>query len=81
MRSGSHGSSCSAYTDDRSDIVWNCAAEQVLQSLMKVYDIPLSKGAKVLALTIPECRLVDEDLDNTRDAINEGIMTCKRQNL
>ncbi|KAM0806949.1 putative SGNH hydrolase-type esterase domain-containing protein [Seiridium cardinale] len=63
------------------DVGWGFSADKVLQSLKKVYDIPLSKGGKVLALTVPETRLENNDLDERRNAVNDGIKSHKQQNF
>jgi ribosome-binding factor A len=64
-----------------SDIGWGYSADEVLQALEKVWDIPLSEGAKVLALTVPEIRFKDDDLDKRRNDINEAIKSYKEHNL
>ncbi|KAK6083035.1 GDSL-like Lipase/Acylhydrolase [Seiridium cupressi] len=64
-----------------SDVGWGLSADKVLQSLKKVYGIPLSKGGKVLALTVPETRLENKNLDERRTAVNDGIKSHKQQNF
>lgn len=65
----------------RSDIACGYSADRVLEALRNVWNIPLSKGGKVLALTIPECILEDKELDDRRSAVNDGIKLYKKQNL
>ncbi|ETS86719.1 hypothetical protein PFICI_00547 [Pestalotiopsis fici W106-1] len=63
------------------DLAWRHPASEVLQELERVWAIPLSKGSKVLALTIPECKVVNEALDEARKTINDGIKACNKQNF
>ncbi|KAI4596204.1 hypothetical protein KJ359_005711 [Pestalotiopsis sp. 9143b] len=63
------------------DLGWRHPAAEVLQELEKVWDVPLSKGGKVLALTVPETRQKSETLDEARKTVNDGIMACKKQNV
>ncbi|KAH6648404.1 SGNH hydrolase-type esterase domain-containing protein [Truncatella angustata] len=63
------------------DIGWGYPADKVFEALKKVWDIPLSKGGKVLALTIPEIKMQSENLDRSRAAVNEGIKAYKKPNF
>lgn len=80
-RTGERGGGHRVLTADPSDIAWGYSADSVLKSLEDVWDIPLSRGSKVLALTIPEIKSRDEDLDDRRNAVNDGIKTRRKRNL
>lgn len=53
---------------------------KIYASLQKIWSIPLSKGSKVLALTVPECRAKPEAIVRKRDELNLSIMTHQAPN-
>ncbi|ORY62485.1 SGNH hydrolase-type esterase domain-containing protein [Pseudomassariella vexata] len=63
------------------DIGWGYPAEEVAQALKKAWDIPLSRGGKVLALTIPECRASSATVNDRRNSVNKAIKAYKRNNF
>lgn len=61
------------------DIAWNISPNDVIDGLRRTWGIPLSRGGKVLALTIPEAgRGHYPRSDKARDEINEAIRAYKR---
>ncbi|KAF3010448.1 hypothetical protein E8E14_002127 [Neopestalotiopsis sp. 37M] len=63
------------------DLGWGHPTDKVLEELEKVWEIPLSRGSKVLALTIPESKHVSEKLIAARKTVNDGIKAYNRQNF
>jgi hypothetical protein len=64
-----------------SDIAWTYPPDIVMGALKDTWDIPLSKGGKVLALTIPETKGQNSETIERRDAINLAIKEYRRHNL
>ncbi|KAH7163174.1 SGNH hydrolase-type esterase domain-containing protein [Dactylonectria estremocensis] len=60
------------------DMAYGISPTSVYESLQKAWDIPLSKGSKVLALTVPECEARSERVDKRRDELNRSIMTHRQ---
>ncbi|KAI0485211.1 GDSL-like Lipase/Acylhydrolase [Xylariaceae sp. FL0804] len=60
------------------DLGWGVQPEQVIEGLKRTWDIPLSKGGKVLALTIPETKSQAEPLVARRRVINEAIQSYEK---
>ncbi|KAF2148907.1 SGNH hydrolase [Myriangium duriaei CBS 260.36] len=56
-------------------------AEDIFHDLEKVYDIPLSHGSKLLALTIPETATADKGRDELREKVNSLITTHQAENF
>lgn len=54
---------------------------RIFEALKAAWAIPLSHGAKVLAMTIPECAAVSERLDKKRDELNALILGHQAENL
>jgi lysophospholipase L1-like esterase len=68
-------------TDHGSDIAWGYQANVVFEALKQTWDIPLSKGGRVLALTIPECEGNYLKSNTTRGQINKAIKAHKHDKL
>jgi hypothetical protein len=64
-----------------SDLAWGRPADAIVDALKKTWDIPLSKGGRVLALTIPEVKFKDGSLTTRRNDANKAIKAHKRDNL
>jgi hypothetical protein len=64
-----------------SDIGWGRPADQVIEGLKRTWDIPLSKGSKVLALTIPETKGIYRDILEKRTEVNQAIKSYEKENL
>lgn len=64
------------------DLAWKVSPNDVVDGLRRTWGIPLSRGGKVLALTIPEVGVgYFPQVDEARDDINEAIREYKRPNL
>ncbi|RYP53425.1 hypothetical protein DL768_001570 [Monosporascus sp. mg162] len=63
------------------DIAWSAPAEAVVEGLRRTWDVALSRGGRVLALTIPEAKRDSPATRAKRDQINEFIRTYKRHNF
>ena len=58
--------------------------EAVFESLKAVWEVPLSNGCKVLALTVPEAGITGAfkaRIDDKRNTLNDLIRGYKRENL
>lgn len=55
-------------------------AKTIVDALEACWSIPLAKGGKVLALTIPECAAHRAPGRAKREAVNQALKTCKRRN-
>ncbi|KAL5615350.1 hypothetical protein BROUX41_005398 [Berkeleyomyces rouxiae] len=56
------------------DICQHTSAQDIYENLQKVWDVPLSKGKNVLALTIPETQVCLTHHLQRRDEVNRLIM-------
>ncbi|KAI1417128.1 SGNH hydrolase [Hypoxylon sp. FL1857] len=63
------------------DLGWGCAVDEIVAGLKRTWDIPLSKGGKVLALTIPDTRSRYKDIKERRDEVNKTIKEYKQPNF
>ncbi|KAI0125545.1 SGNH hydrolase-type esterase domain-containing protein [Xylariales sp. AK1849] len=63
------------------DLVWGYPSDAVVEALQKTWDVPLSRGGKVLALTILDSRASVQRLGERRDEVNKAIKAHKRQNF
>lgn len=63
------------------DIGWGKPAEVIYDGLVKVSDIPVSKGAKVLLFTIPETAYRSPSFDERRDELNRLIRDDPRDEV
>ncbi|KAI1432616.1 SGNH hydrolase-type esterase domain-containing protein [Xylaria sp. CBS 124048] len=63
------------------DLGWAKPTEQLFEALKRVWEIPLSKGGKVLALTIPETKMKHGRIGERRDTVNEAIRSYERENF
>lgn len=64
------------------DLAWKAFPTEVIDGLRRTWDVALSRGGKVLALTIPEAGGGHfPEVDAARDEINEAIRTYKRPGL
>ncbi|CAF3550602.1 hypothetical protein SNK04_001142 [Fusarium graminearum] len=62
------------------DIAFGIPPDVIFSSLKKTYDFARDKGAKVLALTVPECSADNERTMVARNALNERILKNKSRN-
>ncbi|KAI0172114.1 SGNH hydrolase [Hypoxylon sp. FL1284] len=63
------------------DLAWSTSADDIITSLEQTWNIPLSKGSKVLALTILDTRTPPGRLTEQRDAVNKAIKEYKKPNF
>lgn len=64
------------------DLAWKVSPNDVVDGLRRTWGISLSRGGKVLALTIPEVGVgYFPQVDEARDDINEAIREYKRPNF
>ncbi|CAJ2512830.1 Uu.00g009490.m01.CDS01 [Anthostomella pinea] len=63
------------------DIGWGVDTDQLIEGLKRSWDIPLSKGGKVLALTIPETKYRSAKLEESRNKVNDAIRGYKKKNF
>lgn len=63
------------------DIGWGKPAEVIHDALVRISDIPLSKGAKVLLFTIPETAYRFPSIDARRAELNHLIMSDARDDV
>ncbi|KAI0380700.1 SGNH hydrolase [Hypomontagnella monticulosa] len=63
------------------DLGWDYDANKIFPSLKQLWDIPLSKGGKVLALTVPDARARYGNIKDRRDELNKLIMEYKKPNF
>ncbi|KAI2625242.1 SGNH hydrolase-type esterase domain-containing protein [Xylaria nigripes] len=62
------------------DLAVDKPAHQLILALKGVWGIPLSKGGKVLALTIPETKASSLHLTMRRNIVNDAIRNNEREN-
>lgn len=70
--------------DDNSDLGLSIPAEDIFEALKEVWEVPLERKCKVLALTVPECGVtgkIKERLDAKRDTLNGLIKGYKKEGL
>jgi len=67
----------------RSDLGYSIKPEEIFDKLKEVWDIPLRRKSKVLALTVPEVGLEAgrERRDSRRTKLNDLIKAYKREGL
>lgn len=63
------------------DLAYGISTTSIYESLQETWNIALSKGSKVLALTVPECESRSEKLTKRRDELNRSIMNHQQPNF
>ncbi|KAK4232397.1 SGNH hydrolase-type esterase domain-containing protein [Podospora fimiseda] len=66
------------------DLAYNFPIEEIFQKLVAAYDVALSRGSKVLALTVPEAAIhstARQRIDKKRNRLNDLIKGYKRDNF
>ncbi|KAI0117742.1 GDSL-like Lipase/Acylhydrolase [Nemania sp. FL0031] len=61
------------------DLGWGRPADAIIEALKRVWDIPLSKGSKVLALTIPETHGKYPVIKKRRGEVNDFIRGYEKE--
>ena len=64
-----------------SDIARDTTSEEIFEALKEAWDTPLSRGGKVLALTVPETRAKVTWATFKRAEINDSILSHETTNL
>lgn len=66
-----------------SDIAFSIETEVIFERFKQIWDIPLSHGSKVLAITVPRATIDKRNpgLVERRNAINKGIMEYTKDGL
>lgn len=66
-----------------SDIAFSIETDVIFERFKQVWDIPLSHGSKVLAITVPRARIDHRNpgLVERRNAINKKIMEYNKDGL
>lgn len=80
FRRGSHLRP-SMLTSTASDIGYWFPPKDIYGFLKEAWAIPLSRGTKVLALTVPECKSQSQLATDTRNELNRLILQHKEPNL
>lgn len=70
-------------TKCHSDIAYNVPGEEILAAFKEIWDIPLSHGSKVLALTVPRASIdrTNKILVERRNNLNRMIKEHNGDNL
>ncbi|GAW12231.1 hypothetical protein ANO14919_015920 [Xylariales sp. No.14919] len=63
------------------DLGWGRPADRLIEGLKRAWDIPLSKGGKVLALTILETKGIFRSITERRNEVNEAIRGYEKENF
>ncbi|KAK7424890.1 hypothetical protein QQX98_000166 [Neonectria punicea] len=62
------------------DLAYSISPTNIYECLQNVWNIPISRGSKVLALTVPECEARSERLVKRRDELNRSILAHQQPN-
>ena len=70
-------------TQHNSDIAFNIPGDEILTAFKEIWNIPLSHGSKVLALTVPRASIDSKNasLVGRRNALNKMIKDHGAENL
>ncbi|KAI0476080.1 SGNH hydrolase-type esterase domain-containing protein [Xylariaceae sp. FL0804] len=60
------------------DLTWNKKPEAIVPALEQAWDLALSEGCRVLAMTVPEYRARIAKISDRRDAVNRAVMAFDR---
>lgn len=73
----------SCLTHRHSDIAFNIPGDEILAAFKEIWDIPLSHGSKVLALTVPKATIDSRNtsLVERRNMLNKMIKDHSADNL
>jgi hypothetical protein len=63
------------------DLGYGKAPSEIHAAISQITDIPLSQGAKVLLLTVPECAVKIKSLNERREELNQLIWDDSRENV
>ncbi|KAF4626033.1 hypothetical protein G7Y89_g12134 [Cudoniella acicularis] len=62
------------------DLAYNRPANTILNDIKATVAVPLSRGARVLLMTVPECKVKRESLDTRRNELNGLIKGYAEEN-
>ncbi|KAF4620146.1 hypothetical protein G7Y89_g14677 [Cudoniella acicularis] len=62
------------------DLAYNRPPDTTLEDMKATVAIPISKGARVLLMTVPECHAKNASLNTRRDALNGLIKNYAEEN-
>ena len=63
------------------DLGWGKGVDEIWNTILKVIDIPLREGARVLLMTVPECKVKHRVLDEKRIELNSRIRGYSRNGV
>ncbi|PFH55847.1 hypothetical protein XA68_17516 [Ophiocordyceps unilateralis] len=63
------------------DLAYANEAPDIFDALQSCWDMAIARGAKVLALTVPECQARSKWVDETRRKLNDMILAHKQANF
>ncbi|KAJ5724784.1 hypothetical protein N7493_006512 [Penicillium malachiteum] len=63
------------------DLGYRRSVDEIYTGLQGAWNIALESGAKVLALTIPECQVRSERMDSTRAQLNAAILAHQQKDF
>lgn len=65
----------------QSDIARASTGEEIFEAIQEAWSVPLSRGGKVLALTIPQTKVKVAWVTGKRDEINDNILSHSEPNV
>jgi hypothetical protein len=63
------------------DIGWGKKIDDIWNAIVEITSIPLKNGAKLLMMTVPECRVKSDSLDAKRNDLNSRIKNDSREGV
>ncbi|KAI9053807.1 hypothetical protein LZ554_002755 [Drepanopeziza brunnea f. sp. 'monogermtubi'] len=63
------------------DLAFSVPPDRIYDEIKAITDLPLSTGARVLLLTVPECSAKSEKLDRNRGELNELLKRDRREGV
>ncbi|KAI1259811.1 GDSL-like Lipase/Acylhydrolase [Xylariaceae sp. FL1019] len=60
------------------DLGWGRTSEAIIEGLKRTWGIPLSRGGKVLSLTVPETKGKFQSITQKRNEVNDAIRSYER---
>lgn len=64
-----------------SDLGRGYPCSKIFPALKEAWKVALDSGAKILALTVPECAAINKRLDSARDELNALILNHDEERL
>jgi hypothetical protein len=63
------------------DLGWGKQLDEIWETILRVTDLPLREGARLLLMTVPECRPKFRVIDEKRAYLNARIRGDQRENV